>query len=44
MSGRDALLKKINRKQELEAELKEQMEILRTVSRKFEIIYLWDFD
>ena len=32
MAGREALLEKINKKQELEAELKEQMEILRTVS------------
>lgn len=35
MGSRDALLEKINRKQELEAELKEQLEILRTVSRNY---------
>lgn len=35
MGSRDALLEKINRKQELEAELKEQLEILRTVSGNY---------
>lgn len=41
MASRDVLLEKINRKQELEAELKEQMEILRTVGElagKFNMI------
>lgn len=37
MSGRDALLDKINKKQEIEAELKDQMEILRIVRTIIEL-------
>lgn len=37
MSGRDALLDKINKKQEIEAELKDQMEILRIVRTTIEL-------
>lgn len=37
MSGRDALLDKINKKQEIEAELKDQMEILRIVRTTYEL-------
>lgn len=38
MSCREVLLQKINEKQELEAKLKEQMEILRTVNINLQAI------